>query len=74
MTVAAPELLERAWAFARAATRWLAGHTGIPVTLAAALLLVASWNVAKRASRFLVQVVVVFALVVFATEMGWIRW
>jgi len=67
-------LAARAWESVRGAVHWLADHTGVPVTVAAAAVLVVSWNVARRAGRFFVQFVVMLAVLVFATEMGWIRW
>jgi hypothetical protein len=58
---------------ARQWLHWIAHHTGAPVVVVAAVALVASWRIAKRALRFAVEVAVVLALLVVATRLGWIR-
>jgi hypothetical protein len=58
----------------RAALRWGSQHTGLPVILLAAIALVASWRAFRRSLRFVVEVVVAVALLVFATRIGWITW
>lgn len=54
--------------------RSLAQHTGLPMILVAALALVASWRVARRMPKLLIEVVVALALLVAATRLGWLRW
>jgi hypothetical protein len=56
------------------ALRWLSHHTGIPALLVAAILIVVGWKILKRSARLAVEVAVVAAVLVAATELGWIRW
>jgi hypothetical protein len=58
----------------RAALRWGAHHTGLPVMLFAAICLVLSWRILKRTVRLAVEVVIALALLVVATRMGWLTW
>ncbi len=58
----------------RAALRWAAHHTGLPVILVAAISLVLSWRILKRTLRMTVEVVIALALLVVATRMGWLTW
>lgn len=58
----------------RAALRWGSQHTGLPVILLAAIALVVSWRAFKRSLRFVVEVLVAVAALVFATRLGWITW
>ncbi len=58
----------------RAAFRWGAQHTGLPVILFAAIAIVVSWRIFKRSVRFAVEVVVAVALLLVATRLGWITW
>jgi hypothetical protein len=58
----------------RAALRWGAHHTGLPVILVAAISLVLSWRILKRTLRMTVEVVIALALLVVATRMGWLTW
>ncbi len=51
----------------------VARHTGIPITVVAAVALVVSFRVARRASRFALEVALAVALVVAATRAGWLR-
>ncbi len=60
----------------RAATRGLrsvAGHTGLPVTLVAALALVVCFRIARRATHLALEVALAVALVLAATRAGWLR-
>jgi hypothetical protein len=54
--------------------RLLSTHTGIPVLLLAAVLLVVSYRAFKRSVRLLVEVAIALALLLVATHLGWIRW
>ena len=57
--------------------QWVTQHTGIPVVVVAAVLLVVSWKLAKyakRARRLALEIAVVTALLLLATHFGWIRW
>jgi hypothetical protein len=58
----------------RAWLRWAAHHSGLPVILIAAIVLVLSWRVFRRAARFAVEVTVVLVLLACATRIGWITW
>jgi hypothetical protein len=52
----------------------IAHHTGIPVVVVAAVLLVLSWRIVKRTYRFALEVALVLAVLVMATKLGWIAW
>jgi hypothetical protein len=58
----------------REALRWGAHHSGLPVVLVAALALVVSFRVARRAARLAVEVVLATTVLLVATHLGWIRW
>jgi hypothetical protein len=58
----------------RAALRWGAHHTGLPVILVAAIGVVLSWRILKRTLRLSVEVVIAVALLVAATRLGWLTW
>lgn len=64
-----------AWvaALARVAVRWLSESTGAPAVLVAAVLLVVGCRVLQRSARFVVQVVLVLAVLLVATQLGWLR-
>ena len=53
---------------------WISGHTGVPILLVAAVAIVVSWRVAKRAARLLVEVALVMLALVVATRLSWIHW
>jgi hypothetical protein len=59
---------------ARFAIRWLSLHTGLPALLVAAVLVVVGYRILKKSARFAVEVALVAALLVAATNAGWIRW
>jgi hypothetical protein len=58
----------------RVALRWGAHHTGLPIMLVAAIVLVASGHLAKRTLHFGVEVVLALGLLFAATRLGWIVW
>jgi hypothetical protein len=58
----------------REALRWGSSHSGLPVIVVAALAVVVSWRLAKRAARLAIEVVVVTAMLLAATRLGWISW
>jgi hypothetical protein len=58
----------------RAALRWGAQHTGLPVVLFTAIALVASWHVFRRTLRFAVEIAIAVAALLLATRFGWIAW
>ena len=58
----------------REALRWGSHHSGLPVVVVAALALVLSYRLAKRAARLAVEVVVATTLLLVATHLGWIVW
>jgi hypothetical protein len=58
----------------RHALHWIAHHTGLPIVLVAAVLLVVAFRLAKRVTRFAVEVALVVALLLVATKLGWISW
>jgi hypothetical protein len=49
-------------------------HTGIPVVVVAALVLVLSYRVIRRGARLALEVGVVVAVLLVATKLGWIHW
>jgi hypothetical protein len=64
----------KATALLRVALRWGAHHTGLPIILVAAIVLVASGHLAKRTLRFGVEVALTVGLLFAATRLGWIAW
>lgn len=58
----------------REALRWGAHHSGLPMVVVAAIVLVVSWRLFKRAARLAVEVAVVTAMLLAATRLGWITW
>ena len=66
--------LSQGTALLRIALRWGAHHTGLPIMLVAAIVLVASGHLVKRTLRFGVEVVLVLGLLFAATRLGWIVW
>ncbi len=61
------------WGGAGKALSALSQHTGIPVVVLAAVGLVISFRVARRASRLALEFAVALVVLVTATRMGWIR-
>jgi hypothetical protein len=61
-------------ALLRVALRWGAHHTGLPIVLVAAIVLVASGHLVKRTMRFGVEVALALGLLLAATRLGWIVW
>ncbi|HEY8039176.1 MAG TPA: hypothetical protein VIF15_05250 [Polyangiaceae bacterium] len=58
----------------RAALRWGANHTGLPVILVAAIAVVVSFRIFRRTLRFAIEVVLAVALLAAASRLGWISW
>jgi hypothetical protein len=58
----------------KAALRWGAGHTGLPVVVFAAIAIVVSWHFFRRTLRLAVEVVIAVAALLAATRLGWIAW
>jgi hypothetical protein len=58
----------------RAALRWCAEHTGLPVVMVAAVSLVISLRLARRWARFAVEVALALGVLLFAARWGWVRW
>jgi hypothetical protein len=58
----------------RAVIHWLSLHTGVPALVVAAVLVVIGYRVLKRSARFAVEVALVAAVLVMASQLGWIRW
>ncbi len=54
--------------------RWLSLHTGVPALVVAAVLVAVGWRLLKRTARFAMEIAVVAALLLAATELGWIQW
>jgi hypothetical protein len=69
-----PSRLHALGAGLRAALRWGAAHSGLPVVLVAALVIVLSWRLAKRSARLAVELAVVTVMLLMATRLGWITW
>jgi hypothetical protein len=53
--------------------RTIAGRTGLPISLVAALALVLCFRIARRAGHLALELVLAVALVLAATRAGWIR-
>lgn len=79
------ELLGEAWRalclVAEGAIGWaawvaraIADWTGLPLLVGAALAIVVSFRIARRAWRLVVQVSVVMLALVVATELHWLSW
>lgn len=58
----------------RLAVRWLALHTGLPALVVAAVLIVVGYRILEKSARFAVEVALVAALLLAASQAGWIRW
>jgi len=58
----------------RAALRWGAHHTGLPVVVFSAIALVAAWHLLRRTARFAIEVVLAVVLLLVAAKLGWIAW
>ncbi len=58
----------------RDSLRWGAHHSGLPVVVVAALALVVSFRLAKRAARLAVEVVLATVVLLVASRLGWIQW
>jgi hypothetical protein len=58
----------------RGLVRYLAGHTGIPALLVAALLVVVGYRLLKRTARFAIEVCAIGLVLAAASELGWLRW
>jgi hypothetical protein len=58
----------------RSLVRYLAGHTGIPALLVAALLVVVGYRLLKRTARFAIEVCAIALVLAAASELGWLRW
>ena len=65
----APAFFERA----RHGLHWLGRHTGIPIILLAAAILVLSYRVFKKTARLAIEIAVVAVLLLVATHLGWLR-
>lgn len=66
--------LQVSGAAVRATLRAIAHHTGLPIVVVAAIVLVVSWRVLKHGFALAVEVVVAVALLSAAAHLGWIRW
>ena len=58
----------------RQALHWMTQHTGIPIVIVAAAVIVLSWRLAKKVFGLIVQIAFVSVLLFLATRFGWIRW
>jgi len=59
---------------ARTFVRFLAHHSGLPVLVVAAVLVVVGYRILKRTARFALEVALICAVLLTASELGWIRW
>jgi hypothetical protein len=55
------------------AMRSVATHTGIPISIVAAIAIVLSFRLARRAGHLALEVALAVALVLAATRAGWLR-
>ena len=69
-----PRLGPAATASVRTLLRWAAHHTGLPMVLVGAIVLVLSWRILRRTLRMAVEVFIALALLVAATRLGWLTW
>jgi hypothetical protein len=53
---------------------WASHHTGLPVIVVAAIVLVASWHAFKRTLRFAIEVALAVAVLLVATRLGLLSW
>jgi hypothetical protein len=53
---------------------WGSKHTGLPIVVVAAFMLVVSFRLARTAVRLALQVAVVAAILAVASHLGWVRW
>ena len=60
--------------YAKLALRWLAHHTGLPALIVAAIAVAVGYRILKKTARFAVEVALVAALLIVATEAGFLRW
>jgi hypothetical protein len=74
MGVAALLVHASLWSAIKNGLHYIAHHTGIPVVLVAALGVVLSWRLLKKATRLAVEVAVVLVVLLTATKLGWISW
>ncbi len=58
----------------RYALQSIAHHTGVPILIVAAIVLVVSWRLFKSAARLIFQVVVAIVVLFGLTHFGIIRW
>jgi hypothetical protein len=58
----------------RSALREIAHHTGLPTVLVAAVALVLSWRMLRRALPMAIEVAFAVALLLVATRFGWLKW
>jgi hypothetical protein len=63
-----------AWGWTRFFVRWLSIHSGLPALIVAAILVIVGYRLLKKTARFAMEVAVVGALLLGATELGWIQW
>lgn len=71
--LAALGLLSRSWDLLREAMALASRHTGVPAIFVAAVAIVLCWRLGRQAARFAAQTALVFAALVAATALGWIR-
>jgi hypothetical protein len=62
------------WSGVTRALKAVSLHTGIPIVVVAAVVLVLSYRVARRGARLALEVGVVVAILLVATQFGWIHW
>lgn len=65
--------IQGAGAIAFRAMRSVAAHTGIPISIVAAVALVLSFRLARRAAHLALEVALAVALVLAATRAGWLK-
>jgi uncharacterized membrane protein YGL010W len=58
----------------RSTLRVVAHHTGLPVVVLAAIVLVASWRAFRYGLRLAVEVAIALLILLAAARLGWIRW
>ena len=61
------------WLVVKHAVMWVSRHTGVPAVVVAAIAIVLGWRLWRRSARFVLEVGVVLALLLFLTKIGLLK-
>jgi len=70
---AALHLAHARWLVIKHFLMWVSRHTGVPVVVLAAIAIVLGWRLWRRSARFVVEVGVVLALLLFLSKIGLLK-